>query len=1170
MFNHDNELQGKGFKTINRKILFNDGWEFAKSGLETKDPANLQYEKVDIPHDWLIYNTLNLYENSIGWYRKRFNYNRESIGEEVSLYFEGVYMDSFLYINGQFVGEWKYGYSSFEHYITTFLKEGENEILLKVVYQSPNSRWYSGAGIYRNVWLNRRSRNYILTDGIYVSTADKGTGWQVEIDTEMNLQEEVELTHQIIYKDQLLVSGSDRVIPDPAVSIQVNQQRLFVENPLLWSPEEPVLYQLKTQLKTVPKDGNGDIEIIETIVQNIGFRIVELDPQEGFILNGKRMKLNGVCEHHDLGALGAAFNKNALKRRFQILKEMGVNALRTAHNMPAVEFMDLADEMGFLVVSEAFDMWERPKTTYDYARFFKDWYKKDVKSWVRRDRNHPSLIMWSIGNEVYDTHANERGLELTRMLKEEVEKHDPKGNGKITFGSNYLGWENTQKCADILKVVGYNYGEKLYQDHHQIYPDWVIYGSETGSVVQSRGVYHFPYEQSVLADDDEQCSSLGNSSTSWGAKSTEACIISDRDVPFSLGQFIWTGFDYIGEPTPYHTKNSYFGQVDTATFKKDSYYIYQAAWTDYRENPMVHIFPYWDFNPGQIIDILVCSNAPVVELQVNGRTIGTYNIDQKKGEKLVGWWKVPYEEGEIKAIAYDEKGNIIATASRRSFGDPAKICLKADKTKLLADGRDLIFVEISMEDKEGNPVENASNRVHIEVEGAGRLVGLDNGDSTDFDQYKGKSRRLFSGKLMAIIAATLEPGEIKLRVSSKGLEDAEAVFESLPVKDRNFIEGITAIIENQDMPIVMGREEEIPVRKIELITEDGQTFTENKKEIYVQARIFPENCSYRDLEWKIVNDAGIELNIAQIEKLESGGEGFDHRVKITALADGEFRLRVMSRNGTEKVKLISELEFKATGLGTLYKDPYVFISAGLYDYSKGELTNGNEKGVATARDGETQVGFYNIDFGPYGSDTITIPIFALSSEKYPFQIWQGIPGEEGSELLAELIYQKESRWNVYQPETYRLPRRLKGITTITFVFNQKVHIKGFSFERKNRAFEKNLATECDHIYGDSYTLKDDRVEGIGNNVSLVFEEMDFTEKGATKISIYGRSPIDKNTIHIRFSGEEGESTQIVEFSQTDGYEEREFVIEKVTGKQKVTFVFLPGSNFDFGWFVFKN
>ena len=245
-------------------------------------------------------------------------------------------------------------------------------------------------------------------------------------------------------------------------------------------------------------------------------------------------------------------------------------------------------------------------------------------------------------------------------------------------------------------------------------------------------------------------------------------------------------------------------------------------------------------------------------------------------------------------------------------------------------------------------------------------------------------------------------------------------------------------------------------------------------------------------------------------------------MKITALADGEFRLRSMSKNGTEKVKLISELEFKATGLGTLYKDPYVFISAGLYDYSKGELTNGNEKGVATARDGETQVGFHNIDFGPYGSDTITIPIFALSSEKYPFQIWQGIPGEEGSELLAELIYQKESRWNVYQPETYRLPKRLHGITSISFVFNQKVHIKGFSFERKNRAFEQNLATECDHIYGDSYTFKDDRVEGIGNNVSLVFEQMDFTEKGATKISIYGRSPIDKNTIHIRFSGEEKE------------------------------------------------
>lgn len=392
--------------------------------------------------------------------------------------------------------------------------------------------------------------------------------------------------------------------------------------------------------------------------------------------------------------------------------------------MPAPELMDLADEMGFLVLSEAFDMWERPKTTYDYARFFGEWAYRDVKSWVKRDRNHPSLLMWSIGNEIYDTHADERGQEITRMLMNYVREFDPKGNAQITIASNYMAWENAQKCADILKIAGYNYAEHLYYKHHKEHPDWVIFGSETSSVVQSRGVYHFPFEQAILSDEDEQCSALGNSTVSWGAKSVEACIIAERDTPFSLGQFIWTGFDYIGEPTPYHTKNSYFGQLDTATFKKDSFYIFQAAWTDYKTNPMVHIFPYWDFNEGQIIDVRVCSNAPRIELQLNGVTIGTHDIDFKHGKQLVGWWKIPYREGELKAIAYDENGNVIATDVKRSFKDARRICLKPDREVLVADGRDLIFVEITVVDENGIEVENASNRVFVNVTGAGSWWGL--------------------------------------------------------------------------------------------------------------------------------------------------------------------------------------------------------------------------------------------------------------------------------------------------------------------------------------------------------------------------------------------------------------------------------------------------------------
>lgn len=1145
---------------MNRKVLFNDGWEFAKSGLNTDidDMDSLDFEPVDIPHDWLIYNTLDLYENSIGWYRKIFTVRNKS--EHTLLYFDGVYMDSTLYVNGHFAGEWKYGYSSFEHEITDYIKEGENEIILKVVHQSPNSRWYSGAGIYRNVWLKTRDSNYIETDGVYITARLADGTWEVEVDTEYNINADVYITHRIIHGNKIIASAKELVSAEKIKG--TNTQRLYVKNPHLWSTDEPNLYKIVTMMELVTTDacGSESVECVECITQNLGFRTIVLDPEQGLILNGKKMKLNGVCEHHDLGALGAAFNKAALRRRFVLLKEMGVNAIRTAHNMPAPELMDLADEMGFLVLSEAFDMWERPKTTYDYARFFRDWAYKDVRSWVRRDRNHPSLLMWSIGNEIYDTHADERGQEITRMLMGYVREFDPKGNAPVTIASNYMAWENARKCADILKIAGYNYAENLYQKHHEEHPDWVIFGSETSSVVQSRGVYHFPFEQAILSDEDEQCSALGNSTVSWGAESAEACIIAERDMPFSLGQFLWTGFDYIGEPTPYHTKNSYFGQLDTATFKKDSFYIYQAAWTDYKSNPMIHIFPYWDFNKGQIIDVRVCSNAPRIELQLNGVTVGTRNIDFRHGAEFVGWWKIPYQEGELKAIAYDENGNIIAMDVKRTFRDAKRIRLNPDKEVMTADGRDLVFVEITAVDENGIEVENASNRVFVNVTGAGRLIGLDNGDSTDFDQYKGLSRRMFNGKLMAIIAATLEPGSVTVEVTSKGLEGSKIELQALP-PENGVPEGITANTRNREMPCVMGSLDEIPVRKIEIISHSGQLLNQCNREVIVEARLYPENTSYREVEWSVVNDAGIKSNIARIQPMGL-------KAKITAIGDGNFMVRCTSRNGTDKTKLISQLEFQAEGLGVVYKNPYEFISAGLYDFSKGEIGSGNEKGVATGRTGETWIGFENIDFGPDGSDTVTIPIFALTSEPYSFRIWEGMPYEEGSTLLADAVYHKECIWNMYQEETYSLSKTLKGITSVYFVFNNKVHFKGFIFERKNRAFERNMASDCDKIYGDCYRINGGYVESIGNNVSLEFNSLDFGDKGITRIIIFGRAPID-NTINIRFRGSQGETVQLVEIKKSDEYTERIFELVRVTGKQDVTFLFLPGSNFDFGWFKFE-
>ena len=731
---------------MNRK-LFNFGWEFCKKPLGTSLDAVLKdndFYAVELPHDWLIFDSRNLYETTEGWYRKRFSCTLKK-GQCALLNFEGVYMNSTIYLNGKEIFSWKYGYSGFTFDIAPYIKPGENEIVVRVIHQSPNSRWYSGAGIYRNAWLSIKDAAHFYTDGIYTAIRKNEDHWSVEIDAAVALPEDMgasalSIRHQITGMDGTLLSGAMDNAFAPAdvfcpyenknIRLFANSQKLMVCNPLLWDVTSPVLYNLTSELLL-----NG--KTIDISSCRIGFCTKEFTPEEGFLLNGRKLRLNGACEHHDLGSLGSAVNKTALRRKLLLLKEMGVNAIRTSHNMPATELMDLADEMGILIDSEAFDMWERPKTTYDYARFFKEWSRRDVASWIRRDRNHTSVIMWSIGNEIYDTHADAHGEEITRYLCGYVRENDPKLNAPVTIGSNYMPWAGGQACADIVKYAGYNYSECYYDEHHKKHPDWIIYGSETASVVQSRGIYHFPYHKSILADDDEQCSSLGNSSTSWGAKNTLACITDDRDTYYSAGQFIWTGFDYIGEPTPYHTKNSYFGQIDTAGFPKDSFYIFQAEWTDYKKAPMVHLFPYWDFNNGQPIDVLACSNAPMVELFFNGKSLGKHTLDHKGGhDDLLAHWQLPYENGSIRAVAYDENGTCIATDEHNSFGDATALILTADRDTLKADGRDLIFLTIHAVDAKGNPVENANMRVTVSVTGAGRLLGLDNGDSTDFEQYK--------------------------------------------------------------------------------------------------------------------------------------------------------------------------------------------------------------------------------------------------------------------------------------------------------------------------------------------------------------------------------------------------------------------------------------------------
>ncbi|MGN0388342.1 MAG: glycoside hydrolase family 2 TIM barrel-domain containing protein [Suilimivivens sp.] len=1134
---------------MNGRYLWNENWSFLKTAAgtiyEEAVERKQEFAPVDIPHDWLIYDSLNLYEDSTGWYLKRFRY--EETEKRAFLTFEGIYMDSTVYVNGQKAGEWKYGYSTFTLEITDYLQKGENEILVSACFLSPNSRWYSGAGIYRDVWFSVKERTYLPENPVYISTEQHGE------DFFLTLQYEVEGDRQ---KDAeavfFLCDEKGKETELTPVKDEGRKKKYLVRGPKRWDVESPVLYTLKTQLLL-------DEKVIQEEKEQFGFRDTKFDPERGFFLNGRHVKLNGVCEHHDLGALGAAFNRSAMKRKFRILKEMGVNAVRGTHNMMAPGFTELADEMGLLVVSEAFDMWERAKTTYDYARFFKEWSARDVESWVKRDRNHPSVILWSIGNEIYDTHADERGQEITRYLKELVEKYDPAQNAAVTIGSNYMPWENAQKCADIVKLAGYNYSEKYYEQHHKEHPDWVIYGSETSSIVQSRGVYHFPLKAGILSEDDGQCSSLGNSSTSWGAKSMEECITKDRDTEFSMGQFLWSGFDYIGEPTPYHTKNSYFGQIDTAGFPKDAYYVWQSVWTDYKKAPMVHVFPYWDFNEGQLIDVRVCSNAPFVELFLNGRSLGKQKLthERNSGKRILADYQIPFEKGILTAVAYDEEQKEIAREERKSFDNSVKLVIIPENTEAEADGRDLFFLRIGTLDEEGNPVENACDRVEVRVSGAGRLIGLDNGDSTDFDSYKGTSRRLFNGKLLAIIQTNEVPGEISVEVTGKGLKSASLICESRVSSKKT----LAAREENREMPVILGRKEEIPVRKITLKSPEGQLFGKDRDTIRVEAFLEPVNATDRELLFKAVNDNGVPVNLVELRR-EDGA------VVMKAKGDGAFRLFAMSKSGSDNIRVMSQLEFEIEGMGCAYLDPYDFISGSLYTSVKGEVGNGNEKGVATARDGETVVTYGNIDFGNVGSDEITISIFALSDEEYPIRIYEGIPGEEGSALIADVVYQKPSIWNVYQPETFRLNRKLKGITSISFQVHQKIHIKGFSFKKYEKAWQTLKASEADAVYGDSFVRTEEAVEKIGNNVSFVFRDMDFGTEGTGELMIRGRAGESGNTIHVRFFNDTDEIKQIVEFPASSEYTTQSFSIGTVKGKWDVTFVFLPGSCFDFEFFRF--
>ena len=1116
------------------RTLINDQWFFAKlpAGSTLQDAGKAAYIPVDLPHDWLIWQEDDLYETADAWYRRTIELPDDH-DPVVMIRFDGVYMDCDVLLNGEKIHTHAYGYTAFDVSLNGKLKSGKNELTVHIRHRNPNSRWYSGSGIYRDVYLVTLPKDYMVPDGLSLKeTFSAETGWNLAVQAETAGQPQ---GFECILQDREgRTAGYSKGLSENGMI----QTAMPVQDGRAWLPEDPYLYTL------ILKYGK------QTEVRKVGLRSVLADPEKGLFINGVRTKLRGVCLHHDLGALGAAFHEKAAYRQLKLMKEMGVNAIRTSHNPPAEKWLELCDKMGFLVIDEAFDMWERSKTKYDYARFFPEWYQKDIASWIRRDRCHACVIMWSIGNEIYDMHADYRGTEVTQLLAAEVRKNDPGFHGYVTFGCNYMAWAGGQRCAEKVDIVGYNYGEKYYAQHHASHPQWIIYGSETGSILSSRGIYHFPMSQSIMSDSDLQCSALGNSNTSWGADNLIRLIQEDLHHPFSLGQFIWSGIDYIGEPTPYHTRSCYFGQADTACFPKDAYYLFKSFWT---EEKMIHIGVDWDWNREQMIDVPVMTNCYEAELFLNGESCGKQKPDYSSIKDCLPVWHLPFRPGTLCVKGYDEEGRVICEDRCCTPGETKRFKLTCEDNALKSDGWDLAFVTVTAEDEQGNPVRNARDRIKISVNGGGDLIGTDNGDSTDRDSYKSDCRRLFSGKLLLIIRSNGKTEETTVEIQSSSGVNAGI---TIPVMKTCIKKGISYGMKAFEKPLPVG----IPARRLDIRATGNTQLTAHNPQCSFEYRIIPEEACNTHITWEATNAAGIVSPYISITEDKN-------RITISAEGDGHFYLRGLCGDHAGGCDFISQIEFTADGTGNPAMDPYSYVSAGMYDLHQGNIGSGNEKGIAFDRDGESMIGFSRVDFGQTGSDTVTADIFALNDDPYDLELWAcGINGKPHP--VSVLHYEKKCIWNVYQPETWKLPERLTGLQTLEFRMRDKVHMKGFVFEKQMNAYLFHTAASADQLYGDCFEKKGSAVTNIGNNVTLSWNNMDFDGEKEVTLEIEGKTALAVNTISIRISNPSGTSFDTAAEFSGAGDDIQRFSVRVPEGSCTVSFVFLPGSSFDFTGFRF--
>ncbi len=782
--------------TARERQLFDANWLFVlgdDDNMASPGYDDSKWRKLNLPHDWAIEGDFSASNPSgagggalpggIGWYRKHFTLSgNDPMTSRVSITFDGVYMNSTVYVNGKAVGTRPYGYSSFEYDITPYVKDGDNVVAVKVDNSDqPNSRWYSGCGIYRHVWLTKSHRMRIAPWGVYVATTPKG-----EVKVELTMAEGAIQGEKPAYR---------HTIYDPqgkVVAIKMSgtpTQTLKVKKPKMWSLETPYIYKVKSEVIL-------NNQTVDEVTTTTGFRSFKFDAKTGFWLNGKNFKINGVCEHHDFGCLGAAFNEDAMHRKLVKLKEMGCNAIRSSHNPPAPELLNMCDTMGLIVMDESFDMWRRKKTQNDYARFFDKWHERDLSDLVIRDRNHPSILMWSIGNEVLEQwssqESNELTLEqanlllnaghdastlahgedlspnslLTIHLVDIVKKLDP--SRPVTAGCNEPDPNNHLFKSGAIDIIGFNYHHQWVKDVPTNFPNKPFVMTESVSALQTRGYYRMPSDSifvmpdrwdKMYTDPTMMCSAYDNSHAPWSSTHEETWDVV-KHTPYCAGQFIWTGFDYIGEPTPYGfpARSSYFGIIDLAGFPKDAYYLYQSEWT---QKPVLHLFPHWNWIEGQTIDMWCYYNqADEVELFINGKSQG---VRSKKDEHQYHvMWRVQFEPGEVKVVAR-KAGKQIAEQTIRTAGSPDHIRLSVDYA-----GKDLVFVNAEVLDKDGNLCPLAENQIYFDPTGA-TIEGVDNGSQFSMERFKADNRKAFFGKCMVVLRKTgYEP--IKLTAKAADLK----------------------------------------------------------------------------------------------------------------------------------------------------------------------------------------------------------------------------------------------------------------------------------------------------------------------------------------------------------------------------------------------------------------